>query len=551
MAAAVQAVAVGEPASHGDCEPSVKRRKVEDTAARPTNAGLTHPNPQPQQPPLIAPSNTSRAPSAPVLPALAVVADAEPSARRRSALKGEAPSTPPHTATFADGGDDSTPESNVSLSPASSPTASATTGSDVPGSVASSASLSAARRRRRKISDISASELWACPLYLCNKKYKKTSIQSIAQHREKCSARPLVRQWEAEQEHSRQVHLQVQHALHALHLQQRELQRQKEESAAQSAHLIHQATAAGVATQAALFHIQQQAPLFHQHYHQPVPDGWPPMPAFGSSPPLPPPPPFPFYPAPMSCGPTPTGAPPPPRLSTGAPMVLPYPGSLPPPSASPALSSYPTATPPHSPWPPAPNYYNAPPMPYSTPPYGAAPPPFHLHSPPRNALQSPPPASMNATFQSPPPHPPPATFGQQQPPHAQQSLTGLPHPLTNLAAQSASSFLYGGSPFLNGASVPPPHFSTFSIQDPYALYSYRPAQLQPPQPPPTAAQSPQPQLSQPSLPSTRQQPAVQAPRLAAGAASPSSSSLPQPSVSPTNPSAPLPPSLPVAFVGSQ
>ena len=106
-----------------------------------------------------------------------------------------------------------------------------------------------------------------CQQPLCTKKYKKTSIESIAQHHDQCAAHPLVKQWEAEREQHRLSQLQFQRDLHILRQQLREVQRQKEELQRHNAFLIQQATTTGAA-QAALFNPFLANTAYHQHYHQ-------------------------------------------------------------------------------------------------------------------------------------------------------------------------------------------------------------------------------------------------------------------------------------------
>ena len=82
------------------------------------------------------------------------------------------------------------------------------------------------RRRRRKISDLEASEIWKCPLYLCHKRYKKTSIQSIALHKAKCGSRPQLMSQQHEQQHKDML---LQQQSEQLHEQQLMLNMQWEE----------------------------------------------------------------------------------------------------------------------------------------------------------------------------------------------------------------------------------------------------------------------------------------------------------------------------------
>ena len=122
------------------------------------------------------------------------------------------------------------------------------------------------RRRRREITRIASSELWVCSQPFCTKKYKKTSVQSIAEHRDKCAARPLVKQWEVEREERRVSQLRAQQEVQHLRQQLREVQRQKEELQRHNAFLIQQASTAS-AGQTVLFN-QFPATGYHQHYHQ-------------------------------------------------------------------------------------------------------------------------------------------------------------------------------------------------------------------------------------------------------------------------------------------
>ena len=84
------------------------------------------------------------------------------------------------------------------------------------------------RRRRRKIGDLGAAEIWECPLYLCHKCYKKTSIQSIALHKAKCSSRPQLHLMSQQKE---QLHkdLLLQQQSRQLYDQRLMLDRQQEE----------------------------------------------------------------------------------------------------------------------------------------------------------------------------------------------------------------------------------------------------------------------------------------------------------------------------------
>jgi hypothetical protein len=116
-------------------------------------------------------------------------------------------------------------------------------------------SSASTKRRRRAITDVASSELWLCPQPSCTQKYKKTSKKSIAQHREKCAARPLVKQWESQ--------VQVQQELRQ---QLRELQHQNQELQRHNSFLIQQAATAAAA-QAVLF-TRFPTSAYHQHYHQ-------------------------------------------------------------------------------------------------------------------------------------------------------------------------------------------------------------------------------------------------------------------------------------------
>jgi hypothetical protein len=148
-----------------------------------------------------------------------------------------------------------------------------------------------------------------CPQFLCTTKYKKTSIQSIAQHRDQCAARPFVKQWEAEREERRVSQL-LRQELQNLRQQLHEMQRQKEELQRHNAFLIQQARTTGAAQP--VFFDQFPETAYHQHYHQYPstncainPTTWPPY-TFGPPPPPPAPTLFPVVPRstffPPNCG---------------------------------------------------------------------------------------------------------------------------------------------------------------------------------------------------------------------------------------------------------
>ena len=122
------------------------------------------------------------------------------------------------------------------------------------------------RRRRREITGMDSSELWECSQPLCTKKYKKTSIQSIAEHRDKCAARPVVKLWEVEREQRRVSQLHLQQQLQNIQQQLQELHRQKEELQHHNAFLIQQAFTPSAAS--AAFFNPSPATAYHQHYHQ-------------------------------------------------------------------------------------------------------------------------------------------------------------------------------------------------------------------------------------------------------------------------------------------
>ena len=116
------------------------------------------------------------------------------------------------------------------------------------------------RRRRRKISDLGAGEVWECPLYLCHKRYKKTSIQSIALHKAKCGSRPQLQQLMSQQEEQHNKDRLLQQQSMQLHEQQLRLNRQQEE---QQRQMMQLETA-----RQALLMMQQQQHMAQQQLQQ-------------------------------------------------------------------------------------------------------------------------------------------------------------------------------------------------------------------------------------------------------------------------------------------
>jgi len=123
------------------------------------------------------------------------------------------------------------------------------------------------RRRRRKISDLGASEIWECPLYLCHKRYKKTSIQSIALHKAKCGSRPQLQQLISQQEEQLNKDRLLQQQSRQLHEQQLMLNRQQEEQQRQLMALDN-ARQALMLMQQQQQHTQQQQQQQQQHILQ-------------------------------------------------------------------------------------------------------------------------------------------------------------------------------------------------------------------------------------------------------------------------------------------
>ena len=128
----------------------------------------------------------------------------------------------------------SQPQPLASLSVPSSPIPSFTSSSEPSSSPPSlsprdGVSVGPPRRRRRKISDLGQGEIWECPLYLCHKRYKKTSIQSIALHKAKCGSRPQLQQLMSQQEEQLHKDRLLQQQSRQLHEQQVMLNRQQEE----------------------------------------------------------------------------------------------------------------------------------------------------------------------------------------------------------------------------------------------------------------------------------------------------------------------------------
>ena len=85
------------------------------------------------------------------------------------------------------------------------------------------------RRRRRMISDLGMGGIWECPLYLCHKRYKKTSLQSIALHKAKCGSRPQLQQLMSQREEQIHKDRLLQQQSRQLREQQVMLNRQQEE----------------------------------------------------------------------------------------------------------------------------------------------------------------------------------------------------------------------------------------------------------------------------------------------------------------------------------